>query len=145
MLFTFQEVVLKWPDWDLRFDLVTFLAAWSSLYIESIYRESILYIYIYSVFCEMCTKCMVYLNQTFIWVWKINRLAPNSHLLQASGMLPGWQTFSRLCFSSYIMEVCRFQQTLLCKIWKAVSLIGTDVEAILSSVAELPEVSLFSH
>ena len=35
------------------------------------------------------------------------------------------------------MEVCRFQQTLLCKIWKAVSLIGTDVEATFSSVAEL--------
>ena len=34
---------------------------------------------------------------------------------------------------------------LLCKIWKAVSLIGTDVEATFSSVAELPEVSLFSH
>ena len=32
----------------------------------------------------------------------------------------------------------------LCKIWKAVSQIGTDVEAIFSSVAELPEVSLFS-
>ena len=32
MLFTFQEVVLKWPAWDLRFDLVTFLAACSSLY-----------------------------------------------------------------------------------------------------------------
>lgn len=56
----------------------------------------------------MCNKMHGLLKPNIHLSMEDKQAHSNSHLLQASGMLPGWQTFSRLCFSSYIMEVCRF-------------------------------------